>query len=137
MNSGIFHCLPFNSSALYYHQTPTRRYGHASMPPRSLSITAQRNMHFRSLWNGMFDRHRAEITIMQFIGNSLPGHHFATALWDFTLSHIVSKLYFTEISNIILHTSSWIAFLNEFYDQLHCFNCEFFFVGVGGHVHFL
>ena len=71
MNSGIFHSLPFNSSALYYHQTPTRRYGHASTPPRSLLITDQRNMHFHRLWNGMFDRHRAEITVMQFTGASL------------------------------------------------------------------
>ena len=28
-----------------------------------------------NLWNGMFDRHQAEITVMQFIGHSLPVHH--------------------------------------------------------------
>ena len=28
--------------------------------------------HFRSLWNGLCDRHRAEITVMQFRGHSLP-----------------------------------------------------------------
>ena len=27
-----------------------------------------------SLWNGMFDRHQAEITVMQFTGHSLPMH---------------------------------------------------------------
>ena len=32
--------------------------------------------HFRSLWNGLCDRRRAEITVMQFIGQSLPAHHF-------------------------------------------------------------
>ena len=32
--------------------------------------------HFRYLRNGRCDRHRAEITIMQFIGDSLPVHHF-------------------------------------------------------------
>ena len=32
--------------------------------------------HFRYLRNGRCDRHRAEITIMQFIGHSLPVHHF-------------------------------------------------------------
>ena len=42
-------------------------------------------MHFRHLWNGMFDRHRAEITVMQFTGHSLPVHHFVTAPWDFYL----------------------------------------------------
>ena len=31
--------------------------------------------HFRSLWNGLCDRHRAEITVMQFTGHSLPVHH--------------------------------------------------------------
>ena len=28
--------------------------------------------HFRSLWNGLCDRHQAEITVMQFRGHSLP-----------------------------------------------------------------
>ena len=32
--------------------------------------------HFRYLRNGRCDRHRAEITIMQFIGHSLRVHHF-------------------------------------------------------------
>ena len=37
-----------------------------------LPITGHWNMHFRRLWNGVFDRHRAEITVMQFTGHSLP-----------------------------------------------------------------
>ena len=37
----------------------------------------------RRLWNGMFDRHRAEITVMQFTGHSLPMHQFVTVPWDF------------------------------------------------------
>ena len=32
--------------------------------------------HFRYLWNGLCDRHRAEITVMQFTGHFLPVHHF-------------------------------------------------------------
>ena len=28
-----------------------------------------------NLWNGMFDRHQAEITVVQFTGHSLPVHH--------------------------------------------------------------
>ena len=36
-----------------------------------------------NLWNGMFDRHRAEITVMQFTGHSLPLHQFVTVPWDF------------------------------------------------------
>ena len=43
------------------------------------------------LWNGMFDRHQAEITVMQFTGHSLPVHQSMTVAWDFTLSHIVSQ----------------------------------------------
>ena len=41
------------------------------------------------LWNGMFDRHQAEITVMQFTGLSLPVHQSMTVPWDFTLSHFV------------------------------------------------
>ena len=39
--------------------------------------------HFRHLWNGMFDRHRVEITVMQFTGHSLPVHQSVTVPWDF------------------------------------------------------
>ena len=35
------------------------------------------------LWNGMFDRHQAEITVMQFTGHSLPVHQFVIVPWDF------------------------------------------------------
>ena len=49
-----------------------------------LPITGHRNMPFRRLWNGMFDRHRAEITVMQFTGHSLPMHQFVSVPWDFT-----------------------------------------------------
>ena len=31
----------------------------------------------------MFDRHQAEITVMQFTGHSLPVHQSVTVLWDF------------------------------------------------------
>ena len=43
------------------------------------------------LWNGMFDRHQAEINVMQFTGHSLPVHQSMSVPWDFTLSHIVSQ----------------------------------------------
>ena len=44
-------------------------------------------MHFRRLWNSMFDRHQAEITVMQFTGHSLPVHQFVTVPWDFNHHH--------------------------------------------------
>ena len=46
--------------------------------------------HFRRLWTGMFDRHKAEITVMQFTGHSLPVHQSMSVPWDFTLSHFFS-----------------------------------------------
>ena len=39
--------LLFNSSALYYLQTPTRRYGHASTPPQFLPISGDRDVSRR------------------------------------------------------------------------------------------
>ena len=35
------------------------------------------------LWNGMFDRHQAEITVMQFTGHSLPVHQSMSVPWEF------------------------------------------------------
>ena len=39
----------------------------------------------------MFDRHQAEITVIQFTGHSLPVHQSMTVPQDFTLSHFVSQ----------------------------------------------
>ena len=118
VNSGIFHCLPFNSSDLYYHQTPTRRYGHASTPPRSLPITGHRNMYFRRLWNGMFDRHRAEITVMQFTGHSLPAHHFVTAPWHFYLVPYCQPSYILHSSPSYFTKCSLVNILSEYLSSL-------------------
>ena len=38
-----------------------------------------------NLWNGMFDRHQVEITVMQFRGHSLPVHQSMSVSWDFYL----------------------------------------------------
>ena len=153
--AGSFSLLLLNSSALYYLQTPTRRYGHTSTTPQFLPISGDRDVslplslerpvwssssgnnchavhrslysgaslwsgtftlshiisrahlhdffrllaigicHFRYLRNGRCDRHRAEITIMQFISHSLPMHHFFySTVRIFTLSHIVSQAVF-------------------------------------------
>ena len=44
------------------------------------------------LWNRMFDRHQAEITVMQFTGNSLPVHQFVSVPWEFfSSSHFISQ----------------------------------------------
>ena len=65
--------LNFRCTELYNSSTSTQ----------SLLITGHRNMHFRRLWNGIFDRHRAEIPVMQLTGHSLPVHQFLTVPWDF------------------------------------------------------
>ena len=36
-----------------------------------------------NLWNGIFDRHQAEITVMQFTGHSLPVHQSMSVPWFF------------------------------------------------------
>ena len=41
------------------------------------------------LWNQMFNRHQAEITVMQFRGYSLPVHHCSGTM-EPSLSHIIS-----------------------------------------------
>ena len=74
-NSTVVNCPLLNSSALYYLQTPTWWFGHAATPPRLRNFfryLATGMCHFRYLWNGLCDRHRAEITVMQFRGHSLP-----------------------------------------------------------------
>ena len=38
-----------------------------------------------NLWNGMFDRHQVEMTVMQFRGHSLPVHQSMSVSWDFYL----------------------------------------------------
>ena len=48
--------------------------------------------HPLDLWNRMFDRHQAEITVMLFTGHSLPVHQSMSVPWEFfTLSHFISQ----------------------------------------------
>ena len=44
------------------------------------------------LWNRMFDRHQAEITVMLFTGHSLPVRQSMSVPWEFfTSSHFISQ----------------------------------------------
>ena len=53
--------------------------------------------HFRYLWNGLCDRHRAEITVMQFTGHSLPVRQSMSVPWEFfTSSHFISQFPLTR-----------------------------------------
>ena len=45
--------------------------------------------HPLDLWNRMFNRHQAEITVMQFRGHSLPVRQSMRVSWDFLASPIL------------------------------------------------
>ena len=83
-------CLQTLRSPSWLNFLCTQLYN-SSTSTQYLPITDHLNMHFRRLWNGMFDCHRAEITVMQFTGHSLPVHQFVTYRGTLTLSHIVSQ----------------------------------------------
>ena len=66
--------------------------------------------------NRMFNRHQAEITVMQFIGQSLPAHHFFYGtVRIFTLSHIVSQAVF--------YTGTNTSHQKEILRTWNCFAC--------------
>ena len=46
------------------------------------------------LWNRMFDRHQAEVTVMQFTGYSLPVHQSMSVSWEFFLPRPISSANF-------------------------------------------
>ena len=57
-----------------------------------------------NLWNGMFDRHQAEITVMQFRGLSLPVYQSMSVPWDFLPCPISSAKHAYAISS---HNCHW------------------------------
>ena len=57
-----------------------------------------------NLWNGMFDRHLAEITVMQFRGHSLPVYQSMSVPWDFLPCPISSAKHAYAISS---HNCHW------------------------------
>ena len=62
--------------------------------------------HMRYFRNCRCDHHRAEITIMQFIGQSLPAHHFFYGtVRIFTLW---AKLYFTQTYRLTIKTKNYV-----------------------------
>ena len=68
--------LVTNGSGLQTNWLPvfTELYNSSIAHSISPHIWPSEMCHFRCLWNGMFDFHRAEITVMQFTGHSLPVH---------------------------------------------------------------
>ena len=60
--------------------------------------------HPLNLWNDMFDRHQAEITVMQFRGHSLPVYQSMSVPWDFLPCPISSAKHAYAISS---HNCHW------------------------------
>ena len=60
----------------------------SSLTPTDLFLSSQSYIIVQlplNPWNGMFYRHQAEITVMQFTGHSLPVQHSLVAQWDLHL----------------------------------------------------
>ena len=67
---------------------------HGPQLPSWLRYIIVQRLHDRplDLWNRMFNRHQAEITVMQFTGHSLPVHQSMSVPWEFfTSSHFISQ----------------------------------------------
>ena len=54
-----------------------------SVSPSYIIVKSPTQSPTLNLWNSMFDRHQAEITVMQFTGHSLPVHQSMSVPWDF------------------------------------------------------
>ena len=95
----FFHFLPINSSALYYLQTPTRRYGHASTPPQFLPISGDRAVPLPPslewhVWSSSSGNNCHAVHRSLFSEASLCDG----MVRFFTLSHIVSQAVFYNLT---------------------------------------
>ena len=77
----VWNCLGLNSTGFCSIRRPYITFklprGDMGTPPRLRNFfryLATGICHFRYLWNDLCDRHRVEITVMQFTGHSLPVH---------------------------------------------------------------
>ena len=67
---------------------------HLPQLPSWLRYIIVQRLHDRplDLWNRMFNRHQAEMTVMQFRGHSLPVRQSMRVSWDtFSSSHFISQ----------------------------------------------
>ena len=84
-------------------------------------IIAQRPLsRLLDLWNGMIDRHPAEITVMQFTGHSPPVHQSMSEPWEFFYlvpfhqpisAHAISSHNCHQNASLPSGASLWMAFL--------------------------
>ena len=92
--------------------------------PSWLRFTIVQRLHDRplDLWNRMFNRHQAEITVMQFTGHSLPVHQSMSVPCEFfSSSHFMSQFPPTRfplitairMCHLLPVHDLWMAFLVE------------------------
>ena len=93
--------LPSNSHA----EIETRLYASAIFP-----ISGDWDVLLSLIWNGLCDRRRAEITVMQFTGHSLPVHHWSGT---FTLSHIISRAHLRAFFRLLAIWMCHIRYLRN------------------------
>ena len=80
----------------YHISSPTRTWTQLSWLLSWLSyIIVQRPLDRPlNLWNRMFNRHQAEITVMQFRGHSLPVRQSMSVPWEFFFPRPISSVNF-------------------------------------------
>ena len=93
--------LPSNSHA----EIKTRLYASAIFP-----ISGDWDVLLPLIWNGLCDRRRAEITVMEFTGHSLPVHHWSGT---FTLSHIISRAHLRDFFRLLAIGMCHIRYLRN------------------------
>ena len=86
-----------------YHISSLTSTAHLLSWPSYIIVQCPLNRQL-NLWNGMFDRHQAEITVMQFTGHSLPVHQSMSVPWDFLPRPISSAKQAYAISS---HNCYW------------------------------
>ena len=67
---------------------------HISSPTGSRTVLTELYNSSLDLWNRMFDRHQAEITVIQFTGHSIPVRQSMSVPWEFSLARPISSANF-------------------------------------------
>ena len=70
--------------------------------------------HPLNLWNGMFDGHQAEITVMQFRGHSLLVHQSMSVSCTFTLSHFISQIHLCDFFRLLAIGMCYFLLVHHF-----------------------
>ena len=76
----------------YHTSSPTVWNSTGNSPRTRIQLSYIMVQRPLDLWNRMFNRHQAEITVIQFRGHSLPVHQSMSVPWKFfSASHFISQ----------------------------------------------